>query len=85
MIKPLLRHPLIPLAVGALSATLLISSYAMFWYEIPVGGNPHWIVEPGNIMKVFPVHLFYFFVGACSALLAFLSHRVLTSSSKKMG
>ena len=128
MIKPILRYSVIPLAIGALSATLLISCYAMFWYEIPVGGDPHWIVEPANFIKVFPgvlmftsvlfllggpvfyfllrklklftwwgttvagglvtfvlvsffnhsfsvpVHLFYFLVGACSALLSFLSH-----------
>ena len=117
------------MAIGALSAALLISCYAMFWYEIPVGGEPHWVVVPANFMKVFPLMLmftfvifllvgpvfyvllrklqlftwwgttvagglvafalalllggefsvlvqpFYFLIGACSALLSFLSHK----------
>ena len=59
MIGPLLRNTVIPLAIGALAATLLISCYAMFWYEIPVGGDPHWMVEPANFVKVFPVTLMF--------------------------
>lgn len=126
--RQLLRSTIIPLAIGALSAALLLSFYAMFWYEIPVGGDPHWIVEPEDFIKAFPVVLiftsvyyllcgpifyillrkfklftwwgttvagglmafilslifsgsfdvlvdpFYFLVGACSALLSFLSY-----------
>jgi len=127
--RSLLRNAVIPLAIGALSAALLISCYAIFWYEIPVGGEPRWVVVPDNFMKVFPLMListfvifllvgpffyvllrklrlftwwaatvagglvafalvslfrgevsvllqpFYFLVGACSALLSFLSHK----------
>lgn len=57
MMKSLIRNTAIPLAIGALSATLLISCNAMFWYEIPVGGEPRWIVEPANFIKVFPIML----------------------------
>ena len=129
IMRSLFKNAVIPLAIGALSAALLISCYAMFWYEIPAGGEPRWVVVPSNFMKVFPLMLmstsvifllvgpvfyvllrklqlftwwgttvaggfvafalvlllhgefsvlvqpFYFLVGACSALLSFLSHK----------
>lgn len=129
IMRSLFRNAVIPLVIGALSAALLISCYAMFWYAFPVGGEPRWVVVPSKFMKVFPltlmltsvifllvgpvfyvllrrlqlftwwgtavagglaafalallisgefsvlVHPFYFLVGACSALLSFLSHK----------
>lgn len=78
MIGPSSRKGVISLAVGAVSAALLISCYAMFWYEIPVGRAPQWVVEVENFIKVFPWALL------CASAVFFIAGPVLYILLRKL-